>query len=718
MKCSKCGNIVINQEAFCSKCGAPADSFVQEEMRPADGIELPPDGEQPIAMPPFADETVAVNPPMPNQPYMPPFADETVAVNPPMPNQPYMPPVNEQPYQYYTPPVPVYKQAPVVAPQKRKLTTKGKRMLILGIIALVLVLAILAGTVFVILPLMGVNVFNKDEADISDVNRTVDYSGLVALFDGYDYTGNIRVGFDSSSRLCVFGNSSYALEDAESGTAELLENSDDIEIVNLTQNMVNYFQSSDGDDIAEQYADHVKEIWGSSVTYLVEDFDDDGRSEYLYFIRDFAENWSSESGGFWMDSVVDDYYRGQVCIYADVDDSGILFNTFYFFDGDDADYSARYYNGTLNISLSRGSDGESIRLFCGRIEDSKENYANYDNQFRSLCQAYAQHLISEYPYRVGVKIADIADAPGKEVIFVLSDGSYSLVYANAFYYGRPIVFYNEKGERGCAVYLVKRNGKDCLMEYYQSTYNSGGIKTSYSYNFIGFDEAYGYYENGGQQIELWDNKVPTSADNEFFANLNSYLDSSTVCSDPFELTGYNSMPDVSTDFNQSQNGKYLNITNCNTNKIGRVAVNWDSWLNLRKGPSVDYDKVLLYSYDKKSFIKQMNGSSVTIIDTVNTGDKKNPIWVEIQIKYAGLTLTGYSSQSFIDIPNIKHMAVGESFTVQANTNDGRLYWSTNDSSVLAIDSSTGRATARKKGLVLVSVTTQSGLYDSCLILVD
>lgn len=162
---------------------------------------------------------------------------------------------------------------------------------------------------------------------------------------------------------------------------------------------------------------------------------------------------------------------------------------------------------------------------------------------------------------------------------------------------------------------------------------------------------------------------------------------------------------------------YLGISNCNTSKTGTVRVSGD-WLNLRSGPSTDYNRVLVDQRDRKSYVKQINGSIVTITGTTNTKDKENPIWLTIQIIYEGKRLAGYSSQRYIDIPDITSISVGELFTVEAKSSEQDLRWECNDTSTAHIDPDTGVLEGLRPGMVLVTVNSPSGLSDSCLIRID
>ena len=305
------------------------------------------------------------------------------------------------------------------------------------------------------------------------------------------------------------------------------------------------------------------------------------------------------------------------------------------------------------------------------------------------------------------------------MVFVCEKGDPMTILC-AFINGRIITFYKQDLDLIGAVYLVKGDGQYlCLLGYYQDIVTiSQESSNRYRYQVESFDSCYRSNVLSSETVILSYNETPTQEDKDFFRKLNEYLKEAEICVDSYELTGYSKMQADDSDFTPEESKKYLSISNCSTNKNGTVKVNADSWLNFRKGPSVSYDKILLNPGDPQSFVKQSVGSSVSVIDTVNTTDPDNPVWVKIQIKYSDKTLIGYSAAGYIQMTDILHLSVGKKFKVAASTNDTGLKWSSNDENVLSIDPDSGEAIAKKKGLVSVKVVSDSGLEDSCLIMVD
>ncbi len=313
---------------------------------------------------------------------------------------------------------------------------------------------------------------------------------------------------------------------------------------------------------------------------------------------------------------------------------------------------------------------------------------------------------------------DICEAPGDEFVCICSDGYSWKFYACAIWNGRVIVLYEQNYNDDQAIYLTTKGSKDCLMNYIQQEtgnyYSYQDYGTEYKFWCTRFDKNYVKMDDLVRSITIYGG-IGSDSDG-FFSELYGYLKNAIVCMDKYELMGYSIIPDKYADYGENNAAKYLSVSNCDINKIGSVRV--QTFLHLREGPSVNYKLISLVPGDKNSVVMQTNGSPVTIIDTVNTMDKENPVWVKIQIKYHNNTLIGYSSQRYIDIANITHIGKGETFKIVASTNDSGLRWTSNDSSVLSVDPYTGQATGIRSGLVLVTVESDSGLTDSCLIMVD
>ncbi len=483
--------------------------------------------------------------------------------------------------------------------------------------------------------------------------------------------------------------------------------------------------------LLESYTEYLDSLAIEGISYrlLYDDYDGDGADEYYLYIFIPVEATFKAFGD---ESAYSSYAANaregmdsqSVIIYGDTNSGKTTFRSYYSGVTNEETHNISVSDGVLRVS--HGGAVDEIHVVCTPYT-VYEDYAYQEDAFEAMCDSYAKSINAEGYVDVYYYCADLSDAPGEETVFVYSD-SEGIAYARVvtFINGKVHYIYHNFSEV-CATFIVEINSQKYILEYVQVLgLGNENYASNYFYRIFRFDENFASmdYESEGTTVEY----DSVSAENEsFFAKFNSYLANAVVLADPYELTGYSSLSQSSgmsthqddTQTTPDENEQaYLQISNCSTSKQGIVNVPESSYLNFREGPSVDYAKILINPSDSDSYVRQLRGSSVTVIDTVNTGDEENPIWLRIQIKYNALTLVGYSSQAWIDLPGVKHISQGETFTVTADTNEDSLTWSCNDASVARIDSATGAVTAIKPGLVLITVTSESGLSDSCLIMVD
>lgn len=475
------------------------------------------------------------------------------------------------------------------------------------------------------------------------------------------------------------------------------------------------------------YLDSLK-IEGLIYNYVSGDFDNDGEAEYYLEIlvpvkATFTAIGREYDAQIYEDNVaMPDFVNQRVVLYGDSYNGSVTFRSYY--SENDSSKTAKEIkvrNGVMNVSY--GNSEPEVYIVC-RPYAVYDDYSYQPDAFVNLCESYSAYL-SESGYKsIYYYCADVCDADGEEVIFVYFDKNDKVFVRVLTFIGGKAHFIYENLFDVHATYIIEKDGVKHLLEYSQVMGNSKNNYTaSYHYSVFRFNESYIPISSESEDTEVSFENI-TEENESFFAAFNNYLKDAFVIADPYELTGYKSLSQsvgMSTHENEnSQNSseKYLYISNCSTSKQGVVNVPETTHLNFRKGPSVDYPKILINPADSESFVRQLKGSVVTVINTVNTvGDEENPVWLQIQIKYNDLTLEGYSSQSWIDLPGIKEVYVGNDFTLAADSNDGKLVWSCNDSSVARINRDTGVLTAVKPGVVLVTVTSESGLKDSCLIAV-
>ncbi len=545
--------------------------------------------------------------------------------------------------------------------------------------------------------LIAAELVNYNDEIVGAYISDVDNDGRQELVEVYEYGEKNRV-FDTSDNLVINHYNEEGLAGIEASEYTLMQK--------FTSN---YFETRNYSKLISGYEERLKNVVGDGYRLMESDFDGDGESEFVFIIENFLKRWRNYESN--------EEYVYIYVIYADGDKNGVVFHSFWqtFTSSPKDSFTVKWDNCMLTLESQYG---EYAYFFCNRLENSKDcENSSINETIQKYTYFLDKHLSCD---DIRVKQVDVCDVPGSEFTCVYRRGAtwYFTVYA--VWNGSVIPLYQQYNMDTRAVYLVEIDSKMYMLNYIQNAIGDAYWNEIFGYEYkfwcTRFDNNYMPIDSDERSVSVYDESAHNENTEQFFNLLDQYLNKAIVCVDRYELTGYSVMPNNYVDYTDNINSKYLSISNCDINKRGTVRV--DTWLNLREGPSVGYNMILTNPYNPESFVMQTDGSSVTIIDTVNTGNYENPIWVKIQIKYQDKTLIGYSSQRYIDIPNIRHLRVGETFTVKASTNDTGLTWSGNDYSVLDVDYSTGRVTALKPGLVMVSVESDSGLRDSCLIMVD
>ncbi len=476
----------------------------------------------------------------------------------------------------------------------------------------------------------------------------------------------------------------------------------------------NYFLCDNTEEIINNYKSHLDKTSNETLDFKKGDFDNDGKDEYTFTINNFAYPWVQNltTGGtdgqlmqLSLGKITD---FGTVFIYADVDEKGVLFNTFYTTDVIAQD--------TANITVADNtlcirSDKTETMFFCMPVENASYSYnGEHFNNMVEVCKNYEQKATDSLCTTV---TCDVSDNDGSEFLLLsLKNNEPQKLTLYSLYCGRMIKI-DEFNTDGIATLITRQNSQESILTYSQDEINEthNGVtqrsSNTYSYTLSRYDE--NYYPVILEEDTIFIDKTtsPNPSENLKLEKLSLFLSECTTVCDPYELNGY-------TYANVDINDNYLYISNCSTSKIGFVNIT-DGWLNFREGAGTNYPKVLTHKYDNTSFVKQADNSPVTVLKIENTTDTQYPIWFKIQIKYQNNTLVGYSAQKYIKVPNITRLNAGDTFTVTAESNETDLTWASSDTSVLSIDAKTGKVTALKKGMVIVTVTSPSALTSSCII---
>lgn len=264
-------------------------------------------------------------------------------------------------------------------------------------------------------------------------------------------------------------------------------------------------------------------------------------------------------------------------------------------------------------------------------------------EIQDVCPALDRYL-NYYDYRDAVmRSVDISELNMPEYLCIArKDGGWYCLYF-VIQDGNPELLYAHDLQE-TAIYLVEHQGKQCLMQYTQYIYKqyNGDLMNVCSYDLMHFDDsgAKSVLDNGYVIYSSSDKDASIIA--KFFEKLNVYITNVVVVYDPFRLTGKQWMP-------QSE-ANYGTVPETQTEQgtIGFVQIqDPSSWLNLRQGPGKEYARVLMNPEDPDSFVRQALGAPVIILETIETGDEENPVWVKVRITYANREIIGYCSKTYI-----------------------------------------------------------------------
>ena len=471
-----------------------------------------------------------------------------------------------------------------------------------------------------------------------------------------------------------------------------------------------YEQVMAAEGLSARYAAHLADMGATVTGAYFGDFDGDGLDESILLAANLLDAWLKDAAGTSEEQAACEKLTGKtVCMYLDPDtQQNLAVHGFCLPQGQTNIKNALWDNGMVQLVQS---DGNVLRLIVGRSED-----ADTDTTALSRMFAGFRDYMEDLGYTdVRLRLADVSGAPGNELVCCYSNGNSYSVVVYAILNQRLHPLYHKQGVDG-AVYLVNYQGVDYLLDYSQKL--SETYAQTYSYSLFRFSQSYMMEIEDTDSLRVEANQGGGSVGSSFFDRFNRYLYSSSVCYDPYSLMGYAVMEETGWDSLGEPEGLYLRISNCSTNKTGVITLqDDDSFLNFRSGPSTEYSRVLINENDPESYVKQVQGSPVTVIMPYNTGNAQNPIWAQIRINYQNQVLEGYSSQKYIRIQGIRHISVGESLQITADTNDTGLRWRCSDLSVASMEEN-GTLTGIRSGLVLVTVTSDSGLEDSCLIMID
>ena len=377
---------------------------------------------------------------------------------------------------------------------------------------------------------------------------------------------------------------------------------------------------------------------------IVGDFDNDGDKETLFLLPDHLGMWkekrTQDEPVLFDDDINFNTTRTGVML-ADPKEDVVTFQAYcingYYAPENGA--SVTYENNTLYVgdySFSQSMEFETLNAL--------------DDATRTAVLGNLENLLKEYSYTNTVmKLVDLADVEGDEVLCVSRKNGTWYIIIFAFRRGTPHVAWQADMSNN-AYYLVEKDGKQCLMSYYQRVTSTGsGYNAEYSYDLLRFTESCSAKSVESRSASFTNRDSNAAKTSQFFEDFNKYITQVVVISDPYALTNQQWLSQEQADIGTvPENTVTIPERDEDTGRLGFVQIeDPESWLNLREGPGTQYSQVLLDPYNPNSFVKQALGSPVTVLDEIVTGDPENPVWVKIRIHYGDREIVGYSSKRFI-----------------------------------------------------------------------
>lgn len=400
----------------------------------------------------------------------------------------------------------------------------------------------------------------------------------------------------------------------------------------------NSYDSKYQESICQALDGYLREGYSNYGGCLTGDVDDDGEEEQVFLLPGLLSPWEAsirqQENSDMLDWVCYEFDLNQsrtAVLLADRQGDRVVFKAGCVLGDYYGGSSARMDGIFLNV------DGVSYPL--GSLLSS----AGYEELYPQLAD-----YLNALGYREPVFLrADLSDMDGEDLICLCQkDGTwYVLILCIVDGYPVPLV---QVDTSTTACYLTQADGKDCLLIYIQDMRENwdGGYTTTYGYRVLRFD-ARGCEQNADEQyVHISDDQQDATELSALMASLQKYLLKIIVVRDPYALTGQTWVQSSDTEYGtppEEETG-----TQQEEGKLGFVRIqDPGSWLHLREGPGIEFDRILVDPADPDSFVRQALGSPVTVLETVETGDSENPVWVKIRIRYHDREFIGYSSKTYI-----------------------------------------------------------------------
>lgn len=426
------------------------------------------------------------------------------------------------------------------------------------------------------------------------------------------------------------------------------------------------------------YGQHLKALGCNIIAEIRKDADGDAQAEYLYVVQSFGECWGAAQ--------LPEQLKGQtLCIYLDAGENNLFAHSF---SGDFSQTEDMVWDGGILHLVQK--NGKVQRLLLTESQLCLPDYSENTDALRQITRRYARILEDKGYTRVRMILADVGGAPGQEILCAYQAGRDYVLEVLSLREGKLDLLDRFSSEQG-AVYQLENS----LVSYGDGAYRR-----------FRYDE---------------ENRLVVEEEADDILLSHSYRiaqlqEEGRVCFD-FCQSGEALLMEGSIDEDLGLvPASRLRITGADTGKLGVVTLkNADSTLNLRTGPSTGHD---LLRTEAGDHVKLPNSAVVTVVMPYNTDSANNPIWVKVRFDYEGKIMEGFASQRYIRLEDADSLNPGQQLQLSVEGEDPTVCWESSDPSVAKVDPQTGLVTGMKTGLVLITVTNESGAQDSCLIRVN
>lgn len=404
----------------------------------------------------------------------------------------------------------------------------------------------------------------------------------------------------------------------------------------------NVFDPACWDSLLEALDAYLKENYSRYREMLLQDIDGDGQQEAVFLIPGFVDTWLEsllDKGSIPMNQAMNAFLwnfpeilQPTGAVVAEIEGDQLLVTAHCSMEDISLD-------GDVTVTCKDG------RLyFNGQAVYQNGSFGDLDEtQIPQELEAY----MAEYGYgHFFCRRVDLSALEGQEYLCVGCRDDRWYLFVFVILRGNPVVLYTNSLQNS-AMFLTEYEGVQAILSYYQTVYEQNGENvTQYSFQVSRIDESGNETVLDSAHISYSDSDLDATRIAQFFQKPGAYLLKVVVIYDHYQLTGSLWMSPENVEYGTTP--EEPETVPGEMPQLGFVQIqDPSSWLHLRVGPGVEYDKVLMNPDDPDSFVRQALGSPVTVLETAEANDPANPVWVRVRITYQDRVIEGWSSKTYI-----------------------------------------------------------------------